>query len=101
MAAYATKVELQDLAQRVDLCALTEELEDYIKASRKRMNEADEFLQENYFNKTAVDGLMKDLEQQVALSYFSMRDYQAFREEFEVYSRQVSATFGQVEDRIS
>lgn len=43
---------------------------------------------------------MKDLEREVALSYFSMRDYQAFREEFEGYSRQVSATFGQVEDRI-
>lgn len=44
MAAYATKLELQDLAQRVDLCALTDELEDFIKASRKRMDEADDFL---------------------------------------------------------
>jgi hypothetical protein len=30
---------------------------------------------------------MKDMEQQVAMSYFSMRDYQAFREEFEGYTR--------------
>lgn len=82
------------------MCALTSELEDYIKVSKKRMNEADEFLQQNYFNKATVDGLMKDMEQQVASHYFSLHDYQAFREEFEGYGREVSATFGQVDDRI-
>ncbi len=36
LATYATKVELQDLGQRVDLCALSQELEDVAKGFTKR-----------------------------------------------------------------
>ncbi len=36
LATYATKVELQDLGQRVDLCALSQELEDVAKGFTQR-----------------------------------------------------------------
>ncbi len=44
-------------------------------------------MKENYFNKVATEGIMKAFEEEVRLQYFTLRNYQAFREEFEGYTR--------------
>lgn len=63
----------------------------YTNETEEKFNDADEFLVHNYFNKTAVEGLLKSQEEVISMEYTT-------KSSFLMYKQELMNAFGGVED---
>ena len=72
---YATRADYQNMADTFKHYTLATQFDSFKAESEVRQTRAEEYLQENYFNKAAIEGLLKSLEEQVQIEYFTLREF--------------------------